>query len=158
MTVIVLYDSFFGNTEKIARAIGGSLGTPEEVSTIPIGEANLEQLNGLKLLVVGSPTRGFRPTPAIVGFLNSIPTLGLGGVKVAAFDTRMAVSEMKSPVVRFIVNLGGYAAKPIADALKKKGGVQIIPPEGFIVNDREGPLREGELERASEWAKRIMVK
>ena len=57
----------------------------------------------------------------------------------------------------FFVRLFGYAAKPIADRLQKRGGVLVVPPEGFYVEGTEGPLQEGELERASEWARRIVA-
>jgi len=46
----------------------------------------------------------------------------------------------------------GYAAKPIADRLVRKRGSLASPPEGFLVGGSEGPLKEGELERAAEWA------
>ena len=49
------------------------------------------------------------------------------------------------------MKLFGYAAKPIADRLKKKGGELTIPPEGVYVKGTEGPLKEGELERAADW-------
>lgn len=155
MKALVIYDSFFGNTEQIAQAIGNALGSQEDVGTFRVGDVKPEGLTGLGLLIVGSPTRGFRPTEAIVNFLKSIPANGLKGVKVAAFDTRIATSDIGSPLGRFIVNKGGYAAKPIADSLKKKGGELIIPPEGFYVKDREGPLKEGEFKRAEDWAKLI---
>lgn len=155
MKALVIYDSFFGNTEQIARAIGNALGSQEDVGTFRVGDVKLEWLTGLGLLIVGSPTRGFRPTEAIVNFLKSIPANGLKGVKVAAFDTRIATSDIGSPLLRLFVNKGGYAAKPIADLLTKNGGELIRPPEGFYVEDREGPLKEGELERAADWAKRI---
>ena len=45
---------------------------------------------------------------------------------------------------------------PIADKLEKKGGSLIIPPEGFFVKDSEGPLKDGEIERAVDWAKLII--
>ncbi len=51
------------------------------------------------------------------------------------------------------MKMGGYAAPRIVEALKKKGGNLVVPPEGFLVKDREGPLKEGELERAATWAK-----
>jgi flavodoxin len=60
-------------------------------------------------------------------------------------------------ILRILVNLFGYAAKPIADRLEKKGGERIMPPEGFFVEGTEGPLKEGELERAADWAKQIMA-
>ncbi len=55
-----------------------------------------------------------------------------------------------------MVNLFGYADKPIADKLTKKGAIKAADNMGFYVLDSEGPLREGELERASEWAKKIL--
>ena len=157
MKALVVYDSVFGNTERIARAIGNALGRPEDVETLSVGNVRPEQLTGLKLLIVGSPTRGFRPTPATSNFLKGVPKNGLKGVKVAAFDTRLTVEAIKSSVfiLRILVNIFGYAAKPIADRIEKKGGELVVPPEGFFVQGSEGPLIEGELERAAGWAKLI---
>ena len=58
--------------------------------------------------------------------------------------------------LRFMAGRFGYAAKPIADRLQKKGGDLAVPPEGFIVLGAEGPLKEGELERAAEWGRRVV--
>jgi flavodoxin len=157
MKVLIIYDSFFGNTEQIAQAIGNALGSQEDAEILRVSDVKPEQLTGLKLLIVGSPTRGFRPTPAITNLLKSIPKNGLKGVKVAAFDTRISVDDLGSSILTFMVKMFGYAAKPIADRLKKKGGELTIPPEGFIVEGTEGPLREGELERAADWARQIMA-
>lgn len=155
MKTLIVYDSFFGNTEQIARTIGNALGSQKDVEILKVSNVKLEQLKGLKLLVVGSPTRAFRPTEKISGFLKKIPMNGLKGIKVAAFDTRISTSDIRSSALRFLVKIGGYAAKPIADKLKKKGGELIIPPEGFSVKDKEGPLKEGEIKRAADWAKQI---
>ena len=159
MEVLVVYDSFFGNTERIARSIGDALGPPEDVGVLRIVDVRLEQLAGLKLLIVGSPTRAFSPSPAIKKFLKSIPRDGLKGIRVAAFDTRVTEEEIDSAVfiLRIFVNIFGYAAKPISDRLVKKSGQLIAPPEGFFVKGTEGPLKEGELERASDWAKKILA-
>jgi len=159
MKALIIYDSFFDNTEQIAQAMGNALGSPEDVEILRVGNVKPEQLTGVTLLIVGSPTRGFRPTPAISNLLKSIPKNGLKGVKVAAFDTRFTMDAIESSVfiLRILVNLFGYAAKPIADGLEKKGGELIMPPEGFFVEGTEGPLKEGELERAADWAKQIMA-
>jgi flavodoxin len=160
MEVLVVYDSFFGNTERIAQSIGNALGRLEDVGILRVGDVRREQLAGLKLLIVGSPTRAFSPSPAIKKFLKNIPQNGLKGVKVAAFDTRIIDEEIDSAVfiLRIMVNIFGYAAKPISGRLVKKGGQFIVPPEGFFVQEMEGPLKEGELERASDWARQIMAK
>jgi len=158
MKALIVYDSVFGNTEQIAQAIGNALGSQEDVEILRVSNVKPEQLTGLKLLIVGSPTRQFRPTAAINNLLKGIPKNGLKGVKVAAFDTRFTMSAIEeSRVLPFFVRLFGYAAKPISDRLKKKGGELIIPPEGFFVEGVEGPLKEGELERAADWAKQIIA-
>ena len=145
MKGLIVYDSFFGNTEQIAQVIGSALGSEKDVEIFRVGDVKLEQLTGLTLLIVGSPTRAFRPTPAINRLLGRIPMNGLRGVKVAAFDTRIAVNDIDSPILRFLARLFGYAAKPISDRLKKKGGELAIPPEGFSVKGTKGPLKDGEL-------------
>ena len=155
MDILVIYDSVFGNTERIARAIGDVLSGPEDVGILRASDVRLEQLTGLKLLVVGSPTRAFRPIGAVKQLLRRIPRAGLKGVRVAAFDTGISTSDIDSSVGRFFVNRFGYAAKPISDMLTKKGGELAVPPEGFFVEGVEGPLKEGELERASAWAEKI---
>jgi flavodoxin len=157
MKALIIYDSFFGNTEQIAQAMGKGLGSQKDVEILRVSQVKPEQLTGLNLLIVGSPTRGFRPTPAIAKFLGNIPRRGLKGVKVAAFDTRIAVDDIDSRILPPLVKVFGYAAKPIADKLQKKEGELAIPPEGFFVKGTEGPLKEGELERAADWAKRIMA-
>jgi len=156
MKVLIVYDSVFGNTEKIAQEIVNSLGSKENVETLRVSDVKPEQLIGLELLIVGSPTRVFKPTKAIMNFLNKIPLNALKGVKVAAFDTRIFTADVNSRFLNILVKLFGYAAKPIAYKLEKKGGSLIIPPEGFFVKDSEGPLKDGERERAADWAKLIM--
>lgn len=156
MKTLIVYDSVFGNTEQIALAIGNSLGSGESVVALRVSEIKPEHLTGLGLLIVGSPTRAFKPTKAIVNFLNKIPSNGLKGVKVSAFDTRISITDVNSRLLNILVRLFGYAANPIADKLVKKGGDLIIPPEGFFVKDSEGPLKDGELERAADWAKLVI--
>jgi flavodoxin len=152
MKALIIYDSVFGNTEQVAQAMGEALRAQGNADVLRVGDAKPEQLAGLDLLIVGSPTRAFTATPAIKQFLGSIPSGGLAGLKVAAFDTRVSVDDTGSRILRFLVGIFGYAAKPIANRLEKKGGNLAAPPEGFIVGGTEGPLKEGELARAANWA------
>lgn len=156
MKTLVLFDSAFGNTQQIAKAIGVALNTGTETPVVRIKDVLPEHLSGIELLVVGSPTRGFRPTEDTQKFLQKLPARGLAGVKVATFDTRVNIKEVNSRVLTFMVNLFGYAAEPIAKVLQKKGGNLMLPPEGFFVEDKEGPLKHGELERAAVWANRLL--
>ena len=152
---LVVYDSFFGNTEQVARAIGQALPSLREVQVVRVTETNVEQLAEIQVLIVGSPTRGFRPSELIGSYLKAIPLQGLKGVKVAAFDTRIGLSDIRSPALRLMVRTGGYAAQPIADQLKSKGGEVLVPAEGFLVRGEKGPLKDGELDRAAAWARQI---
>ncbi len=74
---------------------------------------------------------------------------------MAAFDTRISASDVGKGL-RLLMKVGGYAVPHIANALKKKCGNLVVPAEGFFVKDREGPLKEEELERAASWAKEIV--
>jgi len=152
MKTLIIFDSFFGNTEQIAQAIGNALGALPEVQVARITNVNQADLAGVDLLIVGSPTRAFRPTQVITDFLNKIPTNALNGLRVAAFDTRIALGDIEKPILRTMVKVGGYAAKPIADLLRKKGAILAVAPEGFYVRGEKGPLKEGELPRAAKWA------
>jgi flavodoxin len=162
MKAMVVYESEFGNTEQVAQAIAGAmreaLGDEGEVEVQHVRDAQPEQLAGLDLLVVGSPTQKFSPMPATKQFLKSIPKNALAGVKVAAFDTRVTEEEFASHgrVVVMFVAIFGYAAEPIAKRLKKKGGEPAVAPEGFYVSGTEGPLLDGELERATGWGRLIV--
>jgi len=156
MKTMVVYGSVYGNTEKVARAIGQALGAPGDVEVVPADSVQPQQLAGLALLVVGSPTQKFRPIAPVTNLLKSIPAGALRGAKVAAFDTRLTERQIEAVgILAFFVRIFGYAAKPIADRLQKKGGQLAVPPEGFYVTDTEGPLVEGELDRAAEWARKI---
>ncbi|MEW5717921.1 MAG: flavodoxin family protein [Chloroflexota bacterium] len=157
MNTLVIYDSVFGNTEKVARVIERAVGANGLVETLPVNQVTKEKLRGLDILVVGSPTRGFRPTEAISKFLNALPRNHLAGVGVAVFDTRIVLETINSQVFRFLVDKGGYAASHIAKSLERKGGKLVAPPEGFFVMGEQGPLKDGELERAADWARRIIT-
>ena len=155
MKTLVIYDSVFGNTEKVARAIAEGLGKKATVELKRPAEVTVDGLAGFDLLVVGSPTRGFQPTEGLAALLKGLPTGCLQGRRAASFDTRIDTKDIKQAAFRFMVNTGGYAAKKIADRLKKAGAELASTPEGFYVEATEGPLRQGELERAAAWGERL---
>jgi len=159
MKALVIYDSFFGNTEQVARTVAEVFAAHADVVLKRVSEVPPQLLAGLDLLVVGSPTRAFQPSPGTKAWLAQLPADGLTGVKVAAFDTRIPIEGIKPGVMRTLLRplLTCYAAKPIATALQGKGGALVVPPEGFGVQGKEGPLVAGELERARAWAKQILA-
>ena len=142
MKALVVFDSTYGNTEKIARAIGAAL--TGDVKVQKAGDVNAAELASYDLLVIGSPTYGGRPMPTVADFLGKIPDDAVKGKNVAAFDTRIPTKFAK---------LFGYAADRIAKSLKDKGANLMVPAEGFFVNGKSGPLKDGEEARAATWAK-----
>jgi len=147
MKTLIVYDSVYGNTEKIAGAMAEAITASGEVKVLRAGEANPSELESLDLLIVGSPTHGGRPMPAVQDFLNKVTQQSLEGIKVAAFDTR-AMSKF--------AKIFGNAAGRIGGHLTKKGGALVASPDGFFVTGTKGPLKEEEPERAAAWAKGIL--
>lgn len=141
MKALVVYDSAYGNTRSVAEAIAGAL----RATSVPVGDFKPEALAAGDLLVVGSPINGWRPTPKITALLSALGNGSLKGVKAAAFDTR----------VRMFIH--GDAAKKITHALKAGGADIIAEPMPFYVKGSEGPLREGEIEKAEGWARTLLT-
>ena len=151
---LVLYDSIFGNTGKIAEAIGEAI---EGAMVIKITEVSDEALENLQILFVGSPTRAFNPTPATTNYLKGLSPGALSGVKAAAFDTRIPIDENTPGFLKLMIKLFGYADSKIAKKLTRAGAQLVLDNDGFGVTGTEGPLIEGELERAQDWARKILM-
>ena len=73
MKSLVVYDSFFGNTEKIAQAIGKGLGTIKNTQVVKVDQFAQNMLEGIECLVVGSPTRRWLAGGSLTA---SMPTSG----------------------------------------------------------------------------------
>lgn len=150
MKVFIVYDSVYGNTKSIAEAMINGIGSNREPKITKVQEATVADLEGIDLLIVGAPNHGGTFTEPLKNFFASIPADGLKGVKAAAFDTSFVI-EKQGAFVRVIMKIFGYAAPKIATILGTKGA-EILKSEVFYVLETEGPLKEGEIERASLWA------
>lgn len=145
MNTLVIFDSQFGNTEKIARQIGAALSEFGQVRVEHVNQAFTLTLRDVDLLIVGGPTQAWGATGALKNWLAHLHPDDLERVVGAEFDTRFDKPRW----------LTGSAAVTIEKQLKQHGATLLLPPESFFVQDKEGPLREGELERATEWARRL---
>lgn len=152
MKGLVVYGSEFGNTEKIARAIAKEVGA----GMVLAGKAEPKDLNGVNLLFVGSPTQGGRPISDVQDFIYELPPRSPDLMRIGVFDTRFAEKEQGFGL-RLVMKTVGYAAPKIASALEKKGYTVTGDPEGFIVKDKDGPLADGEIERAKSWASSVAL-
>jgi len=149
MKTLVVYFSKFGNTHKVADTIAKSISSNGEVRTIELTNLTTNDLKDLDLLVMGSPTHKMNLPEAVKPVFNQLPKRLLPGTPVAAFDTSYKMSWMLNQFT---------ASKRLAKKLRKLGGKLILPPETFHVTDREGPLYEGELQRAQAWAATLYEK
>jgi len=143
MNALIVYDSKFGNTERIARAVGEALDFARVVS---VAEAGGPDLAACDLLVVGGPTHMHGMSLPMRGLADGLARGALRGVPAAAFDTRYRAPELFT----------GAAARGIAHGLRRAGALLVAAPESFFVErgatQEETKLEEGELERAWAWA------
>ncbi|WP_298460788.1 flavodoxin family protein [uncultured Cellulomonas sp.] len=157
MQALVVYESMFGTTRDVARAIGNGLFPVMDVDLVEVGTATC--LVDTDLLVVGGPTHAFgmsrsstrqdaarQAAHATVSVDDGVREWlervlpAVPGLAAAAFDTRVA-----SPRVP------GSAAKAIHRRLRRLGFEPVVPAESFWVDGTQGPLASGEAERAREW-------
>jgi flavodoxin len=142
MNTLVVYDSQFGNTERIARIIAHTLRAFGQAHAVRVDPDRALNLQGSDLLILGCPTQGFRPTPAMQSFLGRVSPQALSGAGVACFDTRFRGRLWKSS-----------AAPRMGRRLRAMGIETMVAPESFFVQSKkEGPLLAGEVERAVNWA------
>ena len=131
---LVVFDSVYGNSEKVARALAKGLEDGGvNVECIRVDAVKLDELTGYDLLVVGSPVHAWsmsKPTRTLMERLKSVE--GLSGKKAFALDTKMSRSW-----------LAGNAGGKIEGKLKSLGLTMVKPHASAIVKGREGPLEEG---------------
>jgi flavodoxin len=145
---LVLYDSKFGNTERIAEAVALALqeSVPTRLASIAdVGDC-AEALAGVDLLLVGGPTHRHGISVPLRETLERLEGPAFGGMRVAVFDTRPHGTRL----------LTGSAAVRLARLLRRRGAWLVVPPASFVVESAEGPLERGELEHARDWALEVL--
>ncbi len=147
MKSLVIFFSRFGNTQMVAEAVSEVLASAGPVRTIPTEQLDGSDLSGVDLVVMGSPTHRMNLPQAVRPVFEALPKRSLRGALVAAFDTSYKMSPLLARAT---------AAPKLLDKLRRLGGRRILPPETFHVKEREGPLYEGELERAEAWAETLL--
>ena len=137
---IVIYDSNYGNTEKVAKALAVGLEKGGvEADCVNIDGVDAEELRKYDLIAMGGPTHIASMSKPMKEFLKKVSVFKLNGVKGFAFDTRN-----QSRFNAFDLN---GAAKRIEAKMKKMKVKMIRSRESALVEGREGPLHDGEIER-----------
>ncbi len=163
MKAMVVYESMFGNTEQIARAVAFGLGESVEVTVVEVSQARTDPGPEVALIVAGGPTHAFAMSRertradaitqgarngeqefGLRDWVNALPS-GHHEAVVATFDTRSAT----------VRHLPGSAAKGAAKVARRHGYHTAADAESFYVDGVEGPLLDGEAERATDWGRQL---
>ena len=154
MHAIVVYESVWGNTAAVAKAIAEGLGdgtracATDEVVPETVAQADLI-VAGAPVFAFGLPTERIRENigrtetgadlshPSLRSWLETLPA---GHGRSAAFETRIWWSP-RGATGTIEKTLAAHGYPPVAKGAK------------FVVRGKEGPLREGELERAKAWGR-----
>ncbi len=166
MKALVIYESVFGNTKLVADSIAKGMESQFEVEAIEVGEFQ-DDLGGVELLVIGGPThvfgmsrpstredarkkaaeKGIEPVSKEGGLREFLYGMGTNGYHplVATFDT--SIKKRWLPL--------GSAAKSAAKRLRRKGYKLVLKPEQFRVGGTDGPMEDGELQRAEVWGRQL---
>jgi Flavodoxin len=162
MKSIVVYESFYGNTESIATAIAEGLARHGEARAIRVSDVDVSLLSDADLLIVGAPTHAWglprAKTRASVDTSAADPSRPLvrdwlaklpagDGRPAAAFATRLNNPRL----------LTGSAATGIARRLRRRGWRLVSRPKSFVVTGTPGPLAPGEAEKAKAWGDELAV-
>ena len=150
MKGIVIFDSSYGSTKKIADAVAETL----KESSIEIGTYYVKDVKKLSardydFLVVGSPTKFGTMSFAMKGFLSKINGKEWKNKPFAAFDTENPENIEKKE---------SSAAEKIAEKLKEKQMEQLLPVLKGIVLGWKGPLQDGETERVKGYTRELVAK
>jgi len=148
MNTLVVYFSKFGNTQMVAERIGDVLGSVGNFQVTSSEQLEVADFHGVDLVIMGSPTHKMNLPESVRPLFERLPKKLLKGKLFATFDTSYKMSWWLNQFT---------AGKRLNQKLRKLGGKRIVPPEIFIVMGREGPLAEGELERAKDWVKLILA-
>lgn len=134
--VIVAYDSRYGNTEKIAKALAKGIKRQEiAVDSININQIKMDKIADYDFLMIGGPTHMLGISKPMKIFLERLNTVSVSGKGGFAFDTRNP-----SRFNRFDLN---SAAKKIEKKMKKMKIKIMKRHESALVEGREGPLKQG---------------
>lgn len=148
MNALVLYDSRYGNTERIAEAVALAVqeALPTRLAAVEDVADCGEALHDVDLLLIGGPTHRHGVSDPLKATLSCLGDHSLEGIRVAVFDTRVHGARVVT----------GSAAVRLGRLLRRRGAWLVVPPASFIVDGTEGPLHRGEVEHARAWAHDVL--
>jgi flavodoxin len=152
---IVVYDTSYGNTKRVAETIAETLRESDiEVDLFHVKDAQKLNAKDYSFLVIGSPTKFGTMSFAIRGFLGKVKTEEWTNKVFATFDTENPENIEKAREQ----NKKWSAAEKISEKLREKKMKELSPVLKASVLGQKGPLQEGEIERTKEYARNLANK
>lgn len=137
---IVIFDSKYGNTEKIARSLETGLkGMGFETACINVKDVAVDSLEQFDLICVGGPTQYRTTSPPMQTFLSNLKTAKVAGKQGFAFDTRRDSY------------FAGSAAANIEERLREIGLKIVMPRSSAIIVSSEVEKKKSDFENKDEW-------
>lgn len=163
MYALVVYESMFGNTRRIAEAVADGLALTMGVEALEVGAAPVTLEGSVDLLVVGGPTHAFGMSRASTR--QSAAQQASGPLVSRGTGLREWLAVLRTPSARLATaafdtrvtkpRLPGSAARAAARRLRRLGLASAAPAMSFYVTGNQGPLAEGEIERARQWGEQL---
>ncbi|MGY5855162.1 MAG: flavodoxin family protein [Candidatus Thorarchaeota archaeon] len=145
---IIVYESLYGNTKKIAEAICGGIRKVEGVECLikKTGELHTDDLCDYDAIILGCPNHNQGPALNLVKFIDRASIVHLSGKIGAAFDTYtggnkdVAVAKLESAIT------------------EKLPGISLEGRLSAKVTGRKGPLTDDEESRALDFGTQFAKK
>jgi flavodoxin len=141
MKVLIIYDSVYGNTLRVAEMYQMEFQNRDiDAELVHAERLEWDQYHDVSLVIFGSPTRGFRAMPTIIRSIRT-GAQAMKDHRIAIFDTRIETRDIQSKVLRKLIGAFGYGTDHISKVLKKHGFTPVVTPKGYAVMSAEGPLK-----------------
>jgi flavodoxin len=163
---LVVYESMYGNTKRIARAIGDGLATGLEVDVFEVDSAP-RSTDGYDIILVGGPTHAFTMSTrqsradTVKKADSAVVSVGIGirdwidSVAPHRETTQFATFDTRYDKPTWIT---GSAARRAASRMQQRGFHRLSPAMSFFIEHAEGPLADGQIDQAFEWGERMAVR
>ncbi len=158
MRTLVVYESIYGNTRRVAEAVADGCRRAGPASTVRATEFTPSQLAEVDLLVLGGPTHAWsmsRPRTrqaAVTDPASGTPPVEIRAEESGIRELLARLPKPACPVAVYDTRIGAPAlfTGRASSAIARRLGSRPIDRRSFLVS-RSSRLRPGELDRARLW-------
>jgi len=136
MNILIFYDSYYGNTQRVAEFIRDSL-DDHSVTLVKVDLVTQDKIDASDLIIAGSPTRMFKMTKKMN---KTLKKMNYHEKLFWVFDTRADIKTLDNKFLLKMIKRFGYAAEKMQSILEKHKANKAIDYTYYYVQDTEGPL------------------